>query len=283
MDTTVEMMLLGIAQDAGLPQVGCHCSNCQAVSDGTLAAETAVSMAVIDSSQTRYWIIDATPDIRTQMALVAARYPNAELAGILLTHAHIGHYTGLMFLGRESSNAQALPVWASASLCNFIRQHAPWQQLVDLGNIALNTVTPDTEITLAENLSFLGTEVPHRGEYSDTLAFSVRGKRDSAFYCPDIDRWSDWNKDVREVVLSHRVNFLDATFFDANELPGRDLSTIPHPLVTDTVARLAHCSTEVVLIHLNHSNPLYQKGRALDWVLEQGLTVGTTGKVWTLD
>ncbi len=279
---TAEIMLMGIAQDAGLPQVGCHCANCEAVVAGRLAPETAVSMAVIDGTQARYWIVDATPDIRVQMALVAEHYPQAELAGILLTHAHIGHYTGLMFLGRESSNAKALPVWASATLCDFIRRHAPWQQLVELGNIELHEVTPDTDYVLSETVSFSGTLVPHRGEYSDTLAFSLQGKQDRVFYCPDIDRWSDWNKDVREVVMAHQISFLDATFFSADELPGRDLSTIPHPLVTDTVERLAHCPAEVVLIHLNHSNPLYQPGPALDWVKEMGLTVGATGQRWSL-
>ena len=276
------LMLVGVAQDAGLPQVGCHCANCSAVLAGTLQPESAVSMAIIDPSETRYWLVDATPDIRAQMALVAQQFPQAQLSGILLTHAHMGHYTGLMFLGRESTNTQSMPVWASEQLCGFIRDHAPWQQLVTLGNIALHTVAPDRPIALAEGLSFVGTHVPHRGEYSDTLAFSFKGQRHSAFYCPDIDRWSDWNQDVRQVVESHDVSFLDATFYDANELPGRDLSTIPHPLVTDTVARLAHCEKSVVLIHLNHSNALYQKGVATDWVAENGLQVGATGQMWRL-
>lgn len=276
------LMLVGVAQDAGLPQVGCHCANCSAVLAGTLQSESAVSMAIIDPSEKRYWLVDATPDIRAQMALVAQHFPQAQLSGILLTHAHMGHYTGLMFLGRESTNTQSMPVWASERLCAFIRDHAPWQQLVTLGNITLHTVTPDRPIALAEGLSFVGTHVPHRGEYSDTLAFSFKSQRQSAFYCPDIDRWSDWQQDIRQVVESHDVSFLDATFYDANELPGRDLSTIPHPLVTDTVSRLAHCAKAVVLIHLNHSNALYQKGVATDWVAENGLQVGATGQKWRL-
>jgi pyrroloquinoline quinone biosynthesis protein B len=147
----------------------------------------------------------------------------------------------------------------------------------------LHTIAPDTQTTLAEGLSFVGTHVPHRGEYSDTLAFSFHGKQDSAFYCPDIDRWSDWERDIREVVEAHTLSFLDATFFDVNELPGRDLSTIPHPLVTDTVERLAHCEKTVVLIHLNHSNALYQAGTATQWVADNGLTVGATGQSWVLE
>jgi len=281
--TAFQLMLVGVAQDAGLPQVGCTCANCSAVLAGKLEAESAVSLAIIDPKGTRYWLVDATPDIRGQMALVAARFPRAQLSGILLTHAHIGHYTGLMFLGRESTNSQSMPVYASAQLCHFIRDHAPWQQLVTLGNIALHTIAPDTQTTLAEGLSFVGTHVPHRGEYSDTLAFSFHGKQDSAFYCPDIDRWSDWERDIREVVEAHTLSFLDATFFDVNELPGRDLSTIPHPLVTDTVERLAHCDKTVVLIHLNHSNALYQAGTATQWVADNGLTVGATGQSWVLE
>ena len=278
-----QLMLVGVAQDAGLPQVGCTCANCSAVLAGKLSPESAVSMAIIDPSEKRYWLVDATPDIRGQMALVAQHFPQAQLSGILLTHAHMGHYTGLMFLGRESSNTQSMPVWASEQLCAFIRDHAPWQQLVTLGNIELQPITPETQTALADGLSFVGTHVPHRGEYSDTLAFSFKGQHNRVFYCPDIDRWSDWEQDIRDVVEAHDVSFLDATFYDVNELPGRDLSTIPHPLVTDTVARLAHCKNEVVLIHLNHSNALYQNGPATEWVAENDLRVGATGQRWRLE
>ena len=53
---------------------------------------------------------------------------------------------------------------------------------------------------------------------------------------------------------------LDATFFGAGELPGRDMSKIPHPLVTATMVALADLGPEqrkkVWFIHMNHTNPL---------------------------
>lgn len=279
---SVEVLLLGAAQDAGLPQPGCCCVNCEAVRTGTLEADGAVSLAVVDTLEQRFWLVDATPDIRQQLALVGARYPGAELAGVLLTHTHIGHYTGLMFLGREAMNTQRMPVHASARVCAFLREHAPWKQLVDIGNIVLHEVAPGVPVTLSARLAVTAREVPHRAEYGDTLAYTLAGPEQRLFYLPDIDRWSDWDEDLRTVVEAHDISLLDATFFDADELPGRDLSQIPHPLVTDTVARLSGVGRAVCLIHLNHTNPLFRQGSARDFIARHGLQAGQRGMSWTL-
>jgi len=107
--------------------------------------------------------------------------------------------------------------------------------------------------------------VPHRSEFTDTVGISIN---DKLLYIPDIDSWATWQA-ADEVVASHKVCLLDATFFDNNELPGRDLSTISHPFVVDTLKRFGHLlsSTQeeekkkkekrrIILTHLNHSNPL---------------------------
>lgn len=279
---SIEVLLLGTAQDAGLPQIGCQCVNCAAVRSRELAPDTAASLALINTVENTFWLVDATPDVRIQLELVELTYPNARLVGVILTHAHIGHYAGLMFLGRESMNTRRIPVYASKKMAGFLEQHAPWQQLVSLENIVLHCVEPEVEVDLCDGLKIRASEVPHRAEYSDTLAVSIIGNSKSLFYCPDIDRWQDWNKNVRQVVESHDVNLLDATFFSDQELPGRDMSKIPHPLVTDTVERLKHCQSEVVLIHLNHTNPLYQKPNAQQFVRESGLNIGKLGQKWVL-
>ena len=71
-------------------------------------------------------------------------------------------------------------------------------------------------------------------------------------------RWDDWNKDICKLVETVDLAFLDATFFDEKELPGRDLSTIPHPLVSDSMERLASVAERIHFIHMNHSNALWK-------------------------
>src|SRR5690606_25277372 len=58
--------------------------------------------------------------------------------GVLLTHAHMGHYVGLAHFGREAANTDRLPVWCTSKMAAFSRENAPWDQLVSLGNIELH-------------------------------------------------------------------------------------------------------------------------------------------------
>jgi pyrroloquinoline quinone biosynthesis protein B len=79
------------------------------------------------------------------------------------------------------------------------------------------------------------------------------------------------------------VALLDGTFLSTGELPGRDLTQIPHPLGTDTVERLAGVDCDVRLIHLNHSNPLHRSGPEREWVRARGIGVGAFGERWWLE
>jgi pyrroloquinoline quinone biosynthesis protein B len=66
----VHLVLLGVAQDAGVPQTGCTCENCSAVWSGKMPRQYAVSAAVVDPSSSSYWLIDCTPDFRDQYHLL---------------------------------------------------------------------------------------------------------------------------------------------------------------------------------------------------------------------
>ena len=238
--------------------------------------------ALVDHTIRQSWLIDATPDCREQLHALGQFAPNCSLAGIILTHAHMGHYTGLIHLGREAMNTQQLPVYATEKLANFLCENAPWSQLVNLENIALRLLTPNRETTLSNNLRLLPVPVPHRDEYSDTMAFVVSGPDRKLFYCPDIDSWGEWKQDVRTFVSKMDYALLDAPFFSAEELPGRDLSKIKHPFVTDTIARLIGVDCQVCLVHLNHSNPLLHDASKRAWVEEQGFEIGVFGRQWQL-
>ena len=280
---SVEAILLGTAQDGGVPQAGCTCGQCLAARADAALRQWTACLGLVDRGAGQSWLIDATPDFREQLHALQAWAPDCPLAGIALTHAHVGHYAGLVHLGREAANTQGLPVYASARMAGFLRENAPWSQLVALGNVVLRILTPDEEVQLGPRLWLTPLAVPHRDEFSDTLAYLVRGPERRLFYCPDIDGWDRWSRDLGQVVGGVDVALLDGTFFSADELPGRDVAQIPHPLATDTAQRLAGAQGEVRLIHLNHSNPLLRLGPERAWLAERGVGVGVTGMHWRLE
>ncbi len=282
---TVEAILLGAAQDGGVPQAGCYCDNCAAARADPARRNFVACLGLVDRAARQSWLIDATPDFREQLHALHSLAPDCPLAGVLLTHAHIGHYAGLIHLGREAWGTRDVPVYASPRMADFLRHNAPWSQLVALGNIRLRLLAPGEEIPLSPNLHLRPLPVPHRDEFSDTLAFVVRGLSSSPrrlFYCPDIDTWDEWEHDLRRFVADMDVALLDGTFFSMGELPGRDLSQIPHPLATDTAERLAGVDCDVRLIHLNHSNPLHRVGPEWEWLTARGISVSAFGQRWRL-
>ena len=238
--------ILGSGQDGGLPQAGADHPNDRAARRGEIPHRTASSVALIaDAGETL--LLDASVDLRTQLT-TSGVIPTA----IVLTHAHMGHYAGLLHLGREAWAAGGIPVWCTPAMARFLSSNAPWSDLVDLGHVVLHPVEPGGSFEWAGRRVDLWA-VPHRQEHSDTMAVSA----DGLLYLPDIDAWDEW-PEAEAVVAGHAVALLDATFWSADELPHREMSTIRHPLVPDTLERFRHLATarRMLLTHLNHTNPL---------------------------
>lgn len=275
-------ILLGVAQDAGLPQSGCGCANCEAAWLVPSLRRHAASLGLVDTASGDWFMIDATPDFRGQYRMMSLREETRSFAGIVLTHAHTGHYTGLANLGTEAMATDHIPVYATEQLCNFLRHHAPWRGLVEGGNIRLHELLPERPVQLTDTLMITPTLVPHRAEWSDTIACIVQGPERSLLYLPDIDSWEAWERSVRDVVEEVDIALLDGTFFSADELPGRAMSRVPHPLVSDTAERLSGVSTMVRMIHLNHTNPLHHESVEREWLRQRGISVGIEGEEWTL-
>ncbi|MFM7134880.1 MAG: MBL fold metallo-hydrolase [Planctomycetota bacterium] len=271
-------VVLGIAQDGGVPQAG---NFGDPRWDDPSAARQVVSLGIVDPRSGRRWMIDATPDFRRQLLdLHRASGGSARpvLDGVFLTHAHIGHYTGLMFLGKESVGAKGVPTYAMPRMDAFLRANGPWSQLVALGNIDLRPLRAGESVALADDLRVTPVVVPHRGEFSETVAFRIDGPSRSLFWLPDIDSWREWDElgtRLEDALAGVDVAYLDATFFANGELPGRDMTGIPHPFIADTIARLAPlpCSerAKVRFIHLNHTNP------ALDPMSAASATIRAAG------
>jgi pyrroloquinoline quinone biosynthesis protein B len=285
------ILVLGTAQDGGLPQIGCREPCCEAARAEPERARRVASLLVVDPQSGGRWLIDASPDLREQVEL-ARGHPasRAELGprpplfdGVFLTHAHMGHYTGLVHLGREAYGARDLPVHASPRMRGFLEQNGPWSLLAQLGAIELRTLAIGQPLELAPGLTLTALAVPHRDEFSDTLAFVVRGPRRGVLYLPDIDQWERWEVPLETALAEVDLALLDGTFFDERELPGRDRAEFPHPPISSTLERLAGAGAElrarVLFTHLNHTNPACDPdSEAAQAVRRAGMGVASDGQ-----
>lgn len=244
------IVVLGIAQDGGIPQLGCERPLCQDVRAGRRKAEKVASLGLLNRRTGDAYVFDATPDLPAQLqALTGGRLPR----GVFLTHAHIGHYTGLMFFGRESVNASNVPVFATPRMAAFLRSNGPWSQLVAIGNIGLTMIAYDQALALDGGVRVTPFRVPHRDEFSDTVGYRIEGPRKSAIFIPDIDRWERWNRSIRALADGADYAFLDGTFASPTEI-SRPIEDIPHPMMSRTRELLGGARAALWFIHINNSN-----------------------------
>jgi pyrroloquinoline quinone biosynthesis protein B len=252
-----ELVVLGIAQDGGMPHPGCSKPPCSEVHAGKRRAEKVSCLGLVHPETGAAYLFDATPDFPAQLhALTGERAPD----GIFLTHAHIGHYTGLMYLGKESMAAKSVPVYGTARITEFLETNGPWSLLVKDSYIAPRVLAPDAAVELPGGVRVTAMRVPHRDEFTDTVGFLIEGPRAKALFIPDIDKWEKWNRSLRELAGGVDYLLLDGTFASLEELPGRDISQVPHPLMSETRALLEGTRAKLWFIHLNHSNPAIVEG-----------------------
>ncbi len=286
----VFVVVLGIAQDAGYPQAGCNKACCEPVWNGKVRKEKVVSLGVVDLPNNKVWLFDATPDFKEQLQMLLGYLPEpniSSLAGIFLTHAHIGHYTGLMELGHEAMGASDIPVYVMPKMKSYLENNGPWAQLVSYQNINLIPIQNDSVISLTPDLVLKPMQVPHRDEYSETVGYQVKSSKKSFLFIPDINKWSVWQKDIVLEVSQVDHAFLDGSFYSGDELPNRDMSEIPHPFIPETISGFSESpdsiKNKVVFIHFNHTNPLIHDKNEAAKVRESGYRIAREGDILSLN
>lgn len=277
------LYVLGVAQDAGYPQAGCYEQHCMPGWKDKSLARGAVSLGLVDPASRKKYLFEATPSFPEQMYELEQEAPSDkfQFGGIFLTHAHIGHYAGLMFLGHEVMGAAGVPVFVLPRMAEYLRTNGPWSQLGAYQNISLKILEPEKAQMLGavKVTPFL---VPHRDEYSEAAGYRIEGPNKTAVFIPDIDKWSKWDRSLPDLVKSVDYALIDATFYAEGELPGRDMSLIPHPLVVESMALLQSLPDEersrVWFIHMNHTNPMLdENSEESRQVREEGFNIAHEG------
>ena len=278
------IQVLGIVQDAGYPHIGCEKDCCKVVSPGDYFVSC---LGLVDKTNNKRYLFDATPDIHNQINLLE-KFPDANLIdGIFLTHAHIGHYTGLMYLGREGLGGKNIMVYALKRMARFLKKNGPWDQLVKLNNISIQTISNKEFVKLSKNIFVMPIRVPHRDEYSETVGYKIIGKSKKILFIPDIDKWDEWKKSIIEEIKLVDYAFIDGTFYNGSEL-NRDMREIPHPSIEETLQLFSNQPlaerNKIYFIHINHTNPiLTNKNGIRDLVESLGFNIAERGLKFKLD
>jgi len=281
------VVVLGIAQDGGYPQAGCNRPHCLPGWNDPSMRRLVASIAVVDPMSGERWLVDATPDFPLELRELDVVAPphgrSPGLDGIFLTHAHIGHYTGLMHLGREVIGSKGVPVWAMPRMKRFLESNGPWDQLVRLDNIEIHPLEDGVRVRLNDRLSITPFLVPHRDEYSETVGFRIEGPRRTAVYIPDIDKWARWTTPIESVIRDVDIAWVDGTFFADGELGGRRaMSEVPHPFIVESLQRFEALSAsdrnKIRFIHLNHTNPTLWPGPERERVEKAGCHIAVQGE-----
>lgn len=289
----VHLIVLGIAQDAGYPQSGCNQACCEPAWKDATKRRLASCIAVVDSASGRRILFDCTPDFPRQLRMLDEvcagmhffdQIPSkTSVDAIFLTHAHIGHYTGLMHLGREAMGSRNTDVWGMPRMKKFLETNGPWSQLVKLKNVDVQRLAANEAVSKYAGVEVTPVLVPHRDEFSETVGFRISGPTRTALYLPDIDKWSKWDQSIVDVIRSVDVAYLDGTFLENGEIPGRDMSTIPHPFIAESVKLFSSLDElerdKIRFIHLNHTNPaLSPDGEARKMIRRAGMHVAEQGE-----
>ena len=157
-----------------------------------------------------------------------------------------------------------LNVYAMPKMKEYLSTSGPWSQMVNYKNIKITDLMASEGVRLSENITITPFLVPHRDEYSETVGYEITGPNSSIIFIPDINKWSIWEQDIKDLVTRVDFLFLDGSFYKNGEIPGRDMSSFPHPFIEESMSLFStlpdNQKEKIYFIHLNHTNPALHEG-----------------------
>lgn len=266
----MRIIILGAAAGGGLPQWNCGCGNCDAARAGRIPSLTQSSVAV--SANGRDWaVLNASPDIRVQLAATPALHPTGlremPLRSVLVTNGDIDHVAGLLTL-RES---QPFDLFATPAIHRVLAEN-PMLGALRPDLVARREIALDQPVTLAPGLEAVLFAVPGKvplyqegavvetglvGETTVGVELRANGRR--ALYIPGCAEMPGW--------LAARIEGADALLFDGTLWDDEEMirmglgiktgRRMGHMPVTQSIEALAPLTIgRRVFVHLNNSNPL---------------------------
>ena len=170
-------------------------------------------------------------------------------------------------------------------MSDFIKSNRAFNFLIKSKNINLEIIQEGQNIDLRDNVYISSFLVPHRNEMSETVGYKVKSSKKSIIYLPDIDSWEEWDKDINDIVKNNDYLLIDGTFYAKDEIPNRDIQTIPHPSIAESLDKFSNLSKEnrkkVFFTHLNHTNKILKESNAETIsLLKKGYNIASDGETF---
>jgi pyrroloquinoline quinone biosynthesis protein B len=288
--------VLGAAAGGGFPQWNCNCPQCRAVRDGSRPCQPRTqSSATVSADYRRWFLLNASPDLRTQIDSFPALHPqqlrDSPLQAVLLTDAELDHTLGLLLL-REAGR---LEVHATTTVHEILcAGTALLHTLSAYAHVKWRPVVPGREVALADGLSYRAFPVPttkrarfgiREGEESVVGYRITNGYTGKALvYLPSAQQLT---ASVRAHLEGCTYLLFDGTCWQDDELiqlgiarkTAREMGHLPISGAGGSLEQLAPLPIErKIYIHINNTNPILLEDAPERRIVEEhGLEVAADG------
>jgi pyrroloquinoline quinone biosynthesis protein B len=270
----MRVVLLGTAAGGGVPQWNCACAHCRQVRAGTAAARTQDCLAV-SATGTSWYLVNASPDIRTQIMSCPALTPgpgprDTPLRGVLLTDGELDHTVGLFQL----KEAPGLRVWSPEAVARTlparetVRHYQAWdwpvaESAVDLDGLRVVVLPVSAKGPKYSTGSEAGPSV-----VAYRITDPVTGG--SLVYAPCL---AGWPADFDEFCAGADWVLLDGSFYGGDEMSAATRGEVGSPAqqamghlpmagAGGSLSRVHRAGghTRWIYTHLNNTNPVLDTG-----------------------
>jgi pyrroloquinoline quinone biosynthesis protein B len=252
----MRLRLLGTAAGGGVPQWNCACPSCE-YSRNTRTHRTQ-ECALVSGNGDDWYLINASPDLRTQLIAAPEVTPGPErrqtpLRGVFLTDAELDHTLGLFSL-RE---AESLDVYATPAVLSALEKAMPVKAMTNARWHAINIGETTAFPGFTAKAFPLGEKRPRYAEGAEGSNWVIGLRLNDVVYAPC---FPEWTAELDEALEGARIAVLDGTFFEASEMP----NVSGHLSIEDSRKHLKRFeNTEFRYTHLNNTNPLLQDPQGL--------------------
>ncbi|HVH68481.1 MAG TPA: pyrroloquinoline quinone biosynthesis protein PqqB [Gemmatimonadales bacterium] len=293
----MRVIILGSAAGGGVPQWNCGCPNCTAArQEGHGRTQSSVA---ISADGERWVLLNASPDLRTQLAAHQALWPPSSrgtpIAAVVLTDGEIDHTLGLLLL-RES--ATPFLVYAPNGVTGLLRDQWPiYSVLSAYAGIESRTLDETQPMAVVDRVgsplgiccsaTAVARHPPRYGNSARPATFAVglrltdERTRGVLAYIPTAGAIDDG---VRRLVTGADLLLFDGTFWSDDELraagvaapTAREMGHLPVGGSGGSLALLPQLGAKrTVLVHVNNTNPLLCRSSAERALVEKaGVVVG---------
>ncbi|MGH1578631.1 pyrroloquinoline quinone biosynthesis protein PqqB [Planktotalea sp.] len=283
---TFRAHVLGAAAGGGLPQWNCGCKNCNLARAGDISAQSQSSVA-FSGNGADWAIVNASPDIREQLARATALHPTglrkSPIQSVLLTNGDIDHVAGLLTLREQ----QAFTLFATAEIQQVIADN-PIFNALNPDFVSRKAIVLDEPFELVSGITARLIAVPGKvplylegetvqtdlvGEQTVGVELEASGKR--AFYIPGCAAMPD---DLKARIEGANMVMFDGTLWQDDEMLRAGLSQ-------KTGKRMGHISMsgadgsiaafdgvkvdQKIFVHMNNTNPVLRPGSTEKALAEQ--------------